>query len=80
MQTKAQKWGNSLAVRVPKAVAERVGVTANDSLDIEVSDDHIVLTPRRPRKYRLRDLVKRITKGNMHEEADFGPPVGREVW
>jgi antitoxin MazE len=80
MQTKAQKWGNSLAVRVPKAIAERAGVGANDSLDIEVTDNHIVLTPHRPRRYRLQDMVKRITKENMHEEIDLGPPVGREVW
>lgn len=80
METKAQKWGNSLAVRVPKGVAQQVGVSVNDPLDIEVSGGAIVLKPRRRQKYRLNDLLKGITKENMHDEIDFGAPVGREVW
>jgi antitoxin MazE len=81
MKTKAQKWGNSLAVRVPKGIAEQAGVTVDDTLDIEVADSGvIVLKPHRCRKYRLNDLLKGMTKENMHEAVDFGPPIGREVW
>lgn len=81
MKTKAQKWGNSLAVRVPKGIAEQAGVTVDDALDIEVaSDGLIVLRPLRRQKYRLHDLVKGITKDNTHNEIDWGKQVGREVW
>lgn len=81
MKTKAQKWGNSLAVRVPKGVAEQAGVNVDDSLDIEVADSGvIVLTPLRQSRYRLSQLVKGITKGNVHDAMDFGKPVGREIW
>ena len=81
METKAQKWGNSLAIRVPKGVAQQAGVSIDDRLDIEVAADGvIVLRPQRRRKYRLSDLLKGITKENMHDEIDFGGPVGREVW
>lgn len=81
METKAQKWGNSLAIRVPKGIAQQAGVSVDDRLDIEVATDGvIVLKPRRRRKYRLNDLLKGITKENMHDEIDFGRPVGRELW
>jgi len=81
MKTKARKWGNSLAVRVPKGIAEQAGVTVDDTLDIEVADSGaIVLKPHRGRKYRLNDLLKGMTKENMHAAVDFGPPIGREVW
>jgi len=81
MKTEAQKWGNSLAVRVPKGIAKQAGVAVNDILDIEVADSGvIVLKPHRRRKYRLNDLLKGMTKKNMHQEIHFGPPIGREVW
>jgi antitoxin MazE len=81
MQTKIKKWGNSLAVRVPKGIAEKAGIEMGDEFDIEVENDNIIiLLPRKSGKYRLRELVKDITDENRHEETDFGGPVGREVW
>lgn len=80
METKAKKWGNSLGVLVPKGIAEQAGVAVNDRLNIEVDNGAIVLKLRRRQKYRLNDLLKGITKENMHDEIDFGGPVGREVW
>lgn len=83
MKTKAQKWGNSLAVRVPRGVAEKAGLNPDDALEVEVVRGKIVFTPaakdKRP-KYRLADLVRKITSKNRYKEADFGAPVGREVW
>ncbi|MGE3976517.1 MAG: AbrB/MazE/SpoVT family DNA-binding domain-containing protein [Nitrospira sp.] len=80
MKTTAQKWGNSLAIRVPKSVAVQVGLKAQDALDIEVQDGNVVLKPHLQRVYRLEDLVKQITPKNMHGEIDTGIPVGREIW
>jgi antitoxin MazE len=83
MKTKAQKWGNSLAVRVPRGIAETAGIRPEDALEMEVVKGKIVLTPvanRSRPKYRLADLVKRITAKNRYAEEDFGAPVGREVW
>jgi len=83
VKTKAQKWGNSLAVRVPRGIVEEAGLGPEDALEVEVVKGKIVLTPaakeKRPR-YRLGDLVKKITAKNRYAEADFGGPVGREVW
>jgi antitoxin MazE len=80
MKTKAQKWGNSLAVRVPKSVATQIGLKAQDGLDIEVRDGNVVLKPQLRRVYRLDDLLKQINKKNVHKEVDSGGSVGRESW
>lgn len=80
MKTTAQKWGNSLAIRVPKSVAVQVGLKAQDDLEIEVQDGNVVLKPQLRRVYRLDDLVKRITPKNLHREIDTGSPIGREIW
>lgn len=79
MKTSAQKWGNSVAVRVPKSIVEQAGVRPRDSFDIEVVRGNIVLKPRLRREFQLESLVKGITKRNVHEAIEFGPPVGREL-
>jgi len=80
MKTTAQKWGNSLAIRVPKSVALQVGLKEQDDLEIEVQDGNVVLKPHVRRVYRLEDLVNQITRKNVHGEIDTGIPVGRETW
>jgi hypothetical protein len=46
----------------------------------EVVEVSVVLTPRRPPQYRLEDLLQRVTEANLHDEADLGPPVGKETF
>lgn len=79
MKAKAQKWGNSLAVRIPKAIADQAGVRAEDELEIEVIAKVIRLKPRRT-EVSLESLLKGITRKNLHGEADFGLPEGGEAW
>jgi antitoxin MazE len=79
MKTTAQKWGNSLAIRVPKSIAQQAGLKVKDDLDIEVRKGALVLRLHLRRVYRLEDLVKRMTPRNVHKEVDFGGPVGREA-
>ena len=79
MKTTAQKWGNSLAIRVPRSVAEQAGLRIKDSLEIEVQEGALVLKPLLRRVYRLEDLVRRITPRNVHEAIDFGGQAGREA-
>ena len=73
------KWGNSHAVRIPKAVLDQVEIREGDELEIRVEEGRIALEPV-ARKLTLRDLVARITPRNLHNEQDWGKPVGREVW
>jgi antitoxin MazE len=79
MKTTAQKWGNSLAIRIPKTVAVQVGLKAKDDLEIEVREGAVVLKPHLRRVYQLDDLVRRITSRNVHDAIDFGNPKGREA-
>lgn len=79
MKTKIQKWGNSLAVRVPKGIAEQAGVKSNDVVDMNVEDGRIVLLPQVVREYNLDDLLNGITDENLHSGIDSGDPVGWEL-
>ena len=79
MKTTAQKWGNSLAIRVPKSIAQQAGLKVKDGLDIEVRKGVLVLRPHLRQVYRLEDLVKRMTLHSAHKALDFGGPVGREA-
>ena len=74
------KWGNSLAIRIPKAILKQAGLNEADSVALALDGDgEIVLCPTR-RKYELSELVSRITPKNRHRETDWGPPQGKETW
>ena len=79
MVTRVQKWGNSLALRIPRSFAAQAKVAAGTAADIAVESGRLVVRPARQR-YRLRDLLSGITARNLHSEVDTGSPVGREVW
>jgi antitoxin MazE len=80
MNTHVQRWGNSLAIRIPKAFAEETGLQPNDEVEITVRDGQIVVTPRKTKTYTLEELAEKITEENRHDEWDMGPAVGKEVW
>lgn len=74
------KWGNSLAVRLPRDVVRDAKLSEGDHVSLEVTNEQGVLVRPRRRKYALEDLVADITPKNRHCEADFGGPVGKELW
>jgi antitoxin MazE len=81
MKTAVQQWGNSLAIRIPRHLANESRVKRGSSVEIKVANGKLVVSPlSKRRSYSLADLVSKITPGNRHREIDFGPPVGREVW
>ncbi len=80
MQTKIQKWGNSLAVRIPKAFVKEAHIDYGTVVDLSMDDGKIVINPHAEPKYRLEDLLKGITKRNIHTEVETGEVVGQEVW
>lgn len=79
MRVRVQKWGNSLAVRIPKPLAEDAEVKEGTILNLAVSEGAIVATPVEP-KWSLKQLLARVNKKNLHSEVDFGPALGREIW
>lgn len=80
VQTKIQKWGNSLGLRIPKSFAAEVRVDAGSTVDLSVEDGDLVVKPVRRLRYELRDLLKTINSRNLHREVETGDPVGREAW
>ena len=72
------KWGNSLAVRIPKAVAERAGLQEGDPILIDAMNGHVELRAAE-RIPTLEELVAQITPENRHKEMDWGPDVGEEI-
>jgi antitoxin MazE len=79
MQTQIGKWGNSLAVRIPKTYAKDLQLKEGMDLEVSLLDGKLVLRPLE-RAYTLEELVAQITPENVHEETDWGPAVGRESW
>ena len=80
MKARVQKWGNSLGVRIPRALAREASVDADTEVDITSQGGKIVITPIRRKAYTLRQLLSRITEENLHGEVDTGAPVGQEGW
>ncbi|MCP3178446.1 MAG: AbrB/MazE/SpoVT family DNA-binding domain-containing protein [Desulfuromonadales bacterium] len=79
MLTKVQKWGNSLALRLPKALTDEAGVHLDSSVEISVRDHTIVIEPVREKQtYALDDLLAGIKPENLHDECDYGESVGKE--
>ena len=80
MRVQVQKWGNSLALRIPKPFAENMGVRVGTAVQVSVSKGRLVATPIRPRRTRLKHLLAGVTHTNLHSAVDAGRPRGREVW
>lgn len=80
MRTKVGRWGNSLAVRIPKDLAEEARLEAETEVELSVEGDRLLVEPTGLGRWTLRDLLVRVTKENLHAEVDLGSPVGREVW
>jgi antitoxin MazE len=78
MQVRVARWGNSLGLRIPKDIAQRVGLREGARVDVEVEGDRIVVSPARPR-YVLAELLKGITPQAMREAFEWGPDKGREI-
>jgi antitoxin MazE len=80
MKTQIQKWGNSLAVRIPKAFAAHLGMVQDSSVELALEDGNLVIRPSPSPKYQLSELLDRVTENNLHSEEDYGRAVGNEEW
>lgn len=77
--TTVQKWGNSLAVRIPKDIAERIKLHQGSEINVIENEGKIILMPKKPQiKYSLEDLLTQCKPENRHEEIDFGV-AGKEL-
>lgn len=80
MNATIQKWGNSLALRIPMSFARNVHLHKGSPVDIVLSKDKIEIRPKNSakKKYVLSEMVKKITKDNIHHEIDWGTS-GKEL-
>lgn len=80
MKTRVQKWGNSLAVRIPKALAVEMQLEHNTEVNVSLEDDKIVVQPVIAPQFSLDELLEAVTEENVHHEVTTGPAVGQEAW
>ena len=80
MLTRVQRWGNSLALRIPKSFATEIGLSQNSSVEISFVDGRIIVVPVVKRKLTLNQLLAQVTEENLHAEVDTGSAIGREAW
>lgn len=79
MQAKVQKWGNSLAIRIPKAFATEAHLEQDTPVEVSLRDGELIIVPVKP-AYTLEGLLAQVTNQNIHAEQEIGLAVGREEW
>lgn len=80
MLTKVQKWGNSIALRIPKAFAEEMRIAADSMVELTIEAGRLVLSPVEPQAYSLEALLAGVSPENSHAAVDWGEPIGKEAW
>jgi antitoxin MazE len=77
MKTTIRMWGNSLAIRIPKAFAVNIGIDSGKEVELSLESNSLRITPR---KLDLHALLEQVTPETLHGEVQTGSAVGREVW
>jgi len=79
MRVQVQKWGNSLALRIPKPFAEETQVQQGSIVDLSVDEGRLIVVPHGKKPFTLKGLLAGVTRQNVHGETDTGAPAGREL-
>ena len=80
MRVQVQKWGNSLALRIPKPFAAEVQIEEGSVVDLSIVKGKLVATPSVREKPTLSQLLAKVSRENLHGEIETGPSVGGEEW
>ena len=80
MRLRVQKWGNSLALRIPAAFARETGIGSGAEVDLTLDAGRLVITPSCVGPYSLNELLDRVTEDNRHDTVETGSAQGRETW
>ena len=78
--TQIARWGNSLAIRIPRSIVKEANLSEGDQLSLNVAQDGSVVLKTSRRKYSLEELCAGITPKNRHRETGWGKPAGKEIW
>lgn len=79
--TKVSQWGNSLAIRLPQALAAELAIERGVEVELRIEKDGFRVTvPSMPKKFTLNELLAGVTPENIHHEVDWGQAQGKEAW
>lgn len=76
MHIHVTKWGNSLGVRIPRILANKIGIHEGTPVDVSIQNHQLIIT----KEFSLQSLLDQVTKENLHEEVQTGPSCGKEAW
>jgi antitoxin MazE len=79
MRVQVQKWGNSLAIRIPKSFAKETKIEQGSVVDLSTVKGQLVAKPIKEPEYSLEELLAGVTEKNLHAEFDTGDAVGQEI-
>lgn len=80
MQARVQKWGNSLALRIPRSFAAEAGLKPDAAVELSLVEGKLVVERIAPQSVALDELLRGVTDENLPGEWATGPAVGKEVW
>ena len=80
MTATIQKWGDSLAVRLPQQLADDAQLGEGREVELVQTEEGLLLKAKRKVRYKLDDLLAGVTPENVHPETDWGPARGKEAW
>ena len=80
MKVQIQKWGNSLALRIPKSFAVESKIKQGSTVEVSLESGKIIVSPVVEPEFSLDEMLAQITAENLHGEIDTGSSVGQEDW
>lgn len=80
MELQVKKWGNSLGLRIPQAIANQVNIQDGSTINLILKKNKIEIVPIESENYELDDLINSITDSNLYSEISVGEPIGNEIW
>lgn len=80
MRARVQRWGNSLALRIPRAFAAETAIDQGSEVELTLEHGRLVVTPVTEQPYSLDALLAQVTAENLHGEIQTGAAEGEEAW
>lgn len=80
MQSRVVRWGNSLAIRIPRSVASEAHLEEDVRVEVRVEDNAMVVRRADDTRVEIAGLLRKVTKSNLHGEVSTGRRKGREAW
>jgi antitoxin MazE len=80
METYVKRWGNSLALRIPRPLAKEAGLRENSAVELLLQEGRLIVVPIVEPRYALEVLLAQVTSENLHGEVDTGKAAGSEMW